>query len=1159
MSKVGTISLDDKYLVETGNVFLTGTQALVRLPMLQRARDLRHGLNTAGFISGYRGSPLGSYDRELWRAKAHLARSHIHFTPGVNEELAATAVWGCQQAGSVTPSRYEGVFGLWYGKGPGLDRASDAIRHANAAGVSPRGGVLAVVGDDHTVKSSTQPAHSEPTFADLQIPVLFPSDLGEIITYGLMGWEMSRYTGCWVGLKVLADTMDSSGTVSLDVDTPRIIRPASPPRGNGVHLRWPDPWADGEVRFHRSKLPAILEFAKENKLNRVFFSSERPRLGIIASGKSWSDLRQALVDLGLDEPMLQAAGIRLIKLAMPWPLDDSQLREFCAGLEQVLVIEEKRQLIENALRSALYVLPDAHRPIIIGQYDQHGTEILPRVGEHNPDRLARIIAALVKPWTSALSIDSHLARLAEHERLEAQNEALPLHRAAYFCSGCPHNSSTKVPEGSRAIAGIGCHYMAVSVDTRTTTFTQMGGEGANWIGQAPFVDETHVFANVGDGTYFHSASLAIRACIAAKMTMTFKLLYNDAVAMTGGQPLDGVLTVPQLAQQLLDEGVTKVVVVADDPKKYSARKIFPRGVDIRSRAQLDSVQRQLRTYPSVTALIYDQVCAAEKRRRRKRKEFPDPDRRVFINRAVCEGCGDCSKASNCVSIVPIETEFGLRRRIDQSSCNKDFSCVEGFCPSFVVVEGAKPRRRVRPNVVLALGTSLPVPDLAELPQRGSYGILVTGIGGTGVVTIGAIVGMAAHIEGISCRLVDYLGMAQKGGAVVTHLRLSRSPEDLVTSKLNCNSADVLLGCDLLGAAESSSLKVMRMGAARAVINTEEAPTSAFTLNPDLRYPAELTRRRIERALGKDRVEWVEAGRIAGSLFGDTIASNMLMLGYAWQLGLIPVGLEALVQAIELNGVAVEENKLVFMVGRILAARPLDIANLAELPVPMTSDLRRSAGFEEQLARREAYLTAYQDSTYARRYRQLIGRVQTALAEANVTDDRLARAVAESYFRLLAYKDEFEVARLYAAPEFREQLEDELGGARKIRVLLAPPLLSRPNQSSGVARKFSFGPWIFPAMRLLASLRWLRGTRFNPFGYSTERRMERALIADFELTVDAILAHLKSEQSELLVELASLPQMIRGYGHVKQRSVDAYRAKLTELLGKLALSERRAAA
>ena len=835
-----------------------------------------------------------------------------------------------------------------------------------------------------------------------------------------------------------------------------------------------------------------------------------------------------------------------------------QVRGEHAALEQVLVVEEKRQLIENALRSALYALPDARRPIVLGQFDWQGMEILPRVGEHNPDRLARVIAAQIKPWISTPAIDSHLARLAERERVESLNEALPLHRAAYFCSGCPHNSSTKVPEGSRAIAGIGCHYMAVSADRNTSTFTQMGGEGANWIGQAPFVDDTHIFANVGDGTYFHSASLAIRACVAAKMTMTFKLLYNDAVAMTGGQPLDGVLTVPQLARQLLDEGVTKVVIVADDPKKYRSRKMFPSSVDVRSRADLDAVQRQLRTYPAVTALIYDQVCAAEKRRRRKRKEFPDPNQRAFINRAVCEGCGDCSKASNCVSVVPIETEYGLRRRIDQSSCNKDFSCTDGFCPSFVVVEGATPHRRVKPAVILTLGASLPAPHQAQLPQRGSYGILVTGIGGTGVVTIGAIVGMAAHIEGNSCRLVDYLGMAQKGGAVVTHLRLSRSPEELVSSKLNCSSADVLLGCDLLGAAEPSSLNVVRVESARAVINTEESPTSAFTLNPDLRYPAQLTRRRIERAFGKGCVEWVEAGRLASRLFGDTIASNMLMLGYAWQQGLIPVGLEALTQAIELNGVAVEENKLVLMVGRILAARPVDLATAVESLEPPASDLRLSRGFEEQLARREAYLTAYQDAAYARRYRHLVERVRTASIEANLSDDRLAGAIAESYFRLLAYKDEFEVARLYSAPEFRQQLEDELQGTRKIRVLLAPPFLSRPNKRTGVARKYSFGPWIFPALHLLAKLRWLRGTRFNPFGYLAERRMERALITDFEQTVETILAHLHRAQGGILIEIAGLPQMIRGYGHVKQRSVNAYRAALFDLLGKLELSTRRAA-
>jgi indolepyruvate ferredoxin oxidoreductase len=1086
-------TLDDKYDIRDGRVFLTGTQALVRLPLMQRRRDLATGRNTAGFISGYRGSPLGAYDRELWKAREQLAAHHVTFTPGLNEDLAASAVWGSQQVGLNGKSRYDGVFGLWYGKGPGLDRAGDAMRHANAAGTTQWGGVLAVVGDDHNLKSSTQPAHGEPTFADLQMPVLYPAGLPEIV-----------------------------------------LPPDLPPPGL-VALRWPDPWSEAEMRFHRHKLPAMLSFARANRINRVALEPDAPRFGIVAAGKSWTDLRQALADLGLDDRALKAAGIRLIKIGMPWPLDPAQLVEFCGGLEEVLVIEEKRQLIEDQLRTALYALPDGRRPLILGRHDARGNEILPRVGEHDPDICARVIAAWLADRAGPADMAARLDVIAAAAKVASGT--LPLKRGAYFCSGCPHNSSTKVPEGSRAVAGIGCHYMAVSADRSTATFTQMGGEGTTWIGQSPFVDEPHIFANVGDGTYFHSAHLAVRACVAAGMTMTFKVLFNDAVAMTGGQPLDGTLTVPRLVRQLQDEGVVRVVVVADDPSRYPGPEPLPAGIVVEPRSVLDRVQRELREIKGVTALVYDQVCAAEKRRRRKRGAMPDPDRRIFVNRAVCEGCGDCSKASNCLSVTPVDTEFGRRRRIDQSGCNKDFSCSDGFCPSFVVVEGATRPRSAKPDAIAALAANLPDPVVPALPAGRPYGMLVTGIGGTGVVTVGAILGMAAHIEGKAARLVDVLGMAQKGGGVLSHIRIAGDIDTIAAPKLNAGAADLLLGCDLMGAAETGALNTVRPGMTRAIVNTAETPTGAFTLNPDLAFPGEQARDRIAGAVGPDRLAWVDANALAERLVGDTVAANMLMLGHAWQSGLVPVGLPAIDEAIALNGVAIGANRQAFLIGRLAAARPEVLAAPAD---PVGGDLVISATLDDLIARRVAYLTAYQDAAYAQRYRVLVERVRATLG------NEVARGVAESYFRLLAYKDEYEVARLYSTPEFRAQLAADLVGEKRLSVLLAPPLLARIDPDTGRPRKRAFGPWVFSAFRVLARLKGLRGTAFDPFGYTAERREERQLIAEFEQMVEALLP--SRLPAARLVEIVRAPLAIRGFGPVKQASIEAYRKKAGELAG-----------
>jgi indolepyruvate ferredoxin oxidoreductase len=1137
------VLLDDKYVEQTGPIFLTGTQALVKLPMLQRGRDLQRGLNTACFISGYRGSPLGSVDRELWRAKKYLDQYHVTFSPGINEDLAATSVWGSQQVGLFPGAQYDGVFGLWYGKGPGLDRSCDAFRHGNAAGTSPYGGVIAVVGDDHNLKSSTQPAHCEPTFVDLNMPVLFPASLDEIITLGLLGWEMSRFSGSWVGLKVLADTMDSSGTVDLDAVLPSITLPAEPPPGS-VHIRWPDPWSQGEVRFHKFKLPAILAFARANGINRVERDVSDARVAILASGKSWLDLQQALTDLGIDDALLRVVGVRQVKISMPWPLDHSLVREWCTGLEEVIVLEEKRQLVEDQVRSALYEVADVERPRVVGQFDEFGKELLPRIGEHNADVIARALASRLARWIPGRALRTYLERLEARQASLASLTASTQKRTAFFCSGCPHNTSTNVPSGSRAIAGIGCHGMAMFTD-RAGTFTQMGGEGTNWIGQAPFVDERHVFANLGDGTYYHSGYLAVRACVAAGVNVTFKILFNDAVAMTGGQPVDGPLSVPMVVRQMRAEGVQKIIVVAEDPGKYRNLRDFPADVEVRARDELDAVQQALRLSRGVSILVYDQVCAAEKRRRRKRRQLQDPLTRVFINRAVCEGCGDCSKTSNCVSVLPVDTELGRKRKIDQSGCNKDYSCADGFCPSFVMLEGSRRRVVVEFESLKSSLAGIPEPTLPQLGAARPYGILIAGIGGTGVVTIGSIIGMAAHIEGKACRLLDVLGMAQKGGAVLSHVKVAASQTLISSAKLNSLSADLMIAADLLVGADNGSLATLRDGA-RAVVNTNPAITSAHVANPDLEFPWEQLKERVDALLGRSRTHWIGASRIAERVFGDSTFANMLLLGFAWQQGLVPVGREAIDTAICLNGVAIAENRRAFLLGRVAASCPEKLARV----VLDGDDAPPVAALPAATIRhRGEYLREYQNAAYEQKYLALIRRVQFAEANIGGTAGRLTSAVAESYFKLLGYKDEYEVARLYSNREFWQSLADEFDAPRNITVLLAPPFMSRLNARTGSVRKRRFGPWIFVVFRILAHLRWVRGTLLDPFAWTAERKLERQLIRDFEATLTLILAELRPDNLSLAEEIGEAPRHIRGFGHIKMKSIQEYQATMSQLVSR----------
>ncbi|HLY46242.1 MAG TPA: indolepyruvate ferredoxin oxidoreductase family protein [Stellaceae bacterium] len=1143
---LAAVTLDDKYTLESGRVYLTGTQALVRLPLLQRQRDIAAGRNTGCFIAGYRGSPLGGFDQALWGARRFIERNHVKFQPAINEELAATAVWGSQQLGLFPGARYDGVFAMWYGKGPGVDRSGDALKHGNSAGSAPLGGVLALAGDDHTCKSSTLAHQSEFAFIDALIPVLNPAGVDDILDLGLYGWAMSRYSGCWVAFKTVAETMDSSASIAVDPGRVEIVLPGDfemPP--GGLNIRWPDMPLDQELRLHRYKLPAALAFARANKLDRIVIDAPAPRFGIVTTGKSYLDVRQALDDLGIGETDARAIGLRLYKVAMPWPLEPEGVRAFAEGLAEVLVVEEKRAVIETQLKEQLYNWPAERRPRIVGKFDESGEWILPSNGELAPSQIARIIARRLAALGGAPWLAERIARLDAQER-QTGGTVVPLLRTPYFCSGCPHNTSTKVPDGSRALAGIGCHYLSQFMDRSTATFTQMGGEGASWIGQAPFTETTHVFANIGDGTYTHSGILAIRAAVAAGVTMTYKVLFNDAVAMTGGQPLDGGLTVPIVTRQLAAEGVSPIVVVTDEPDKYPLGTEFPHGATVRHRDDLDAVQRELRELQGVSAIVYDQTCAAEKRRRRKRGRFPDPARRVFINDLVCEGCGDCSATSNCLSVVPVETEFGRKRAIDQSSCNKDFSCLNGFCPSFVTVLGGSPRKRAAADLADDGLPPLPEPALPDIAEP--YGILVTGVGGTGVVTIGALLGMAAHLEGKGVAVLDQLGMAQKGGAVLSHVRIAARPDAIHAVRIAAGAARLLLGCDLVVSAGGEALSRLQAGATRAIVNSHETITGDFTRHPDMAFPGGDLRRNIAAAIGDDNAEFIDATGLATGLLGDSIATNLFMLGYAYQRGLVPVSAVAIERAIELNAVAIDFNRDAFLWGRRAAVDRAAVAARATPNAAAPESHRISETLDELVGRRVEFLTAYQNAAYARRYFDRIGRVRQAEAGLG-GGTALTEAAARALFKVMAYKDEYEVARLYAESDFQKRVADQFEGPYELRFHLAPPLLAECDPATGHLKKKVYGAWMLGAFRLLAKLRRLRGTPFDIFGRTEERRAERRLVTEYEALLDEIVAGLSPENHAVAVELAALPLEIRGFGHVKAANLERTKATEAELLAR----------
>ena len=1158
-------SLDDKYSIQRGRVYLSGVQALVRLALLQRQRDLAAGLNTAGFVSGYRGSPIAPLDKALWSAKEHLRAAHIHFWPGVNEDLAATAVWGSQQVNLYPGARYDGVFSLWYGKGPGVDRCGDVFKHANYAGTSKHGGVLVVAGDDHAASSSSLPNQSDHEFAAAMIPVLAPANVQEYLDLGLHGWAMSRYSGCWVGFKALADTVESSASVMVDPDRVRIVLPEDCELpADGPSIRWPDTGFAQERRMQDYRIYAALAYARANKLNRVVLDSPRPRLGIIASGKAYLDVRQAMDDLGIDERLAAEIGLRLYQVGMTWPLEAEGVRRFAEGLEEILVVEEKRQVIEYQLKEQLYNWREDVRPRVVGKFDERGEWLpgrgewlLPAVGELTPSIIARVLAARIARFYTSSTIERRLTLLEEKERALTQSQ-IDLARIPFYCSGCPHNTSTKVPEGSRALAGVGCHYMGVWIYPESNqTYTQMGGEGVPWLGQAPFTDTRHVFANLGDGTYFHSGSLAIRAAVAAGVNITYKLLFNDAVAMTGGQPVDGQLTVPQITRQLAAEGVAQQVVVTDDPDKYPAGSDFAPGVTVRHRDELDQVQRELRETSDVTVLIYDQTCAAEKRRRRKRGKMVDPPRRLFINEQVCEGCGDCSVKSNCVSVQAVETELGRKRRIDQSACNKDYSCLKGFCPSFVTVHGGKLRRASGRSPDPASLERLPQPMLPDCERP--YSILVTGVGGTGVITIGGVLGMASHLEGKGTTVLDMTGLSQKNGAVMSHVRIAQRPEALHAVRIATGDADAVIGCDILVAVAPEALSRMQVGLTRCAVNTAQIMPGTFTQKPDLAFPLAQMRGQIAKAVGPDAARFLDATRLATSLCGDAIATNMFLLGYAWQLGLVPLSEAAMLRAVEINAAAVTMNTNAFRWGRLAAHDLAAVEAAAAEAAPGEKPRSLAKTLDEVVALREAQLTAYQDRGYAERFRNLVERVRVVEQQRLPGSTALTEAVARSYYKLLAYKDEYEVARLYSDPQFRQQLRDGFDGDYKLTVHLAPPVLSRRDPVSGEPRKREFGPWIFPVLQVLARLKRLRGTPLDPFGYTAERRMERRLITDYEREVEVLMRRLTLETHALAIAVARLPQTIRGFGHVKLASVEQARKQRSELFAAMLKVEQGASA
>jgi len=1146
----GPISLDQKYTQDTGHVFLTGIQALVRLPMAQIRRDRAAGLNTAGFISGYRGSPLGGYDQQLFAARKHLEQYNIKFQPGVNEDLAATAIWGSQQLGLSPGAKYDGAVGIWYGKGPGVDRCGDVFRHGNAAGSAKHGGVLCLAGDDHGAKSSTVPHQSDHAFISALMPYLYPSSIHEMIEMGLLGIAMSRYSGCWVGMKVITETVETTAEIDLtDEMTPFVIPTDFELPPGGLNIRWPDDRFEQDRRLQDYKGFAAIAFARANRVNRVTMDSPNARYGIMASGKSYEDIRQALRELGITPEIAAKIGIRLYKIGMPWPLEPEGVRNFAVGLEEIFIVEERREIVENQVKQELFNWRDDVRPRIVGKMDDHDKRFLTFAAELSVASLASSLSERLLRLNLNPEIAEMLRAKADwfngRQSTQMQSTA-PDTRVPYFCSGCPHNTSTKVPEGSRALAGIGCHFMALWMNRSTETFTHMGGEGVPWVGIAPFTNENHIFANLGDGTYFHSGILAIRQAIASKANITYKILYNDAVAMTGGQRHDGDLSPQQITHQLHAEGIREIYLVSENPDAYPADTIAP-GVKLYHRDELENVMKMCREYKGTSAIVFVQTCAAEKRRRRKRGLMEDPQRRVLINPAVCEGCGDCSVQSNCISVEPLETELGRKRTINQSTCNKDYSCVKGFCPSFVTVDGGKLRRRAPPD----LGTIGDLPEPASKPPLDRpYNIAVGGVGGTGVLTIGALLGMAAHIEGKASMILDMSGLAQKGGAVLSHVRLSEHTADVTCSRIVTGTADLVLAADEVVAASKDTITLCDASRTVGIINSHVIPTADFILNRDFNFQTRKVNSVLETELRKDST-FFDFTKPAEALLGDSIATNIMMLGFAYQRGLLPLSAEAIEKAIEVNGVSIKMNTQAFELGRLAAADPARLAAMLkdqdDVVPPKTLE---AMSLDEIVTHRMALLTGYQSSRLAKRYRKLVDQVREAAAKGGY-GEALPRAVAINYAKLLAYKDEYEVSRLFTDGHFEKQLRDQFEGEFTFSFNLAPPILGGGLDAQGRPKKRAFGAWMMSVFKVLAKFRFLRGTPLDIFGYNADRKLERDLIAGYEKDVATVLGLLSPLNHDIAVELLSLPDRIRGYGPVKEKAIKEANVRYAQLAADLA--------
>ena len=1145
-SAFGEASLSDRFDLARDRVLITGTQAIVRLLLMQKERDRRAGLNTAGFITGYRGSPLGGVDAQMHRAKPLFEPHDILFMPGLNEDLAATAVWGAQQAEMRGEGRFDGVFSIWYGKGPGVDRSGDALRHVNLAGTARNGGVLALMGDDHTAESSTTAHQSDFAFVDVMMPILSPAGVQEILDYGVYGFALSRFAGVWVGLKLLKDTVESTASIDGSLDRVQPVIPTDfvmPP--GGLNIRPGDPVLAQEERLQESKRDAMLAFIRANRLNRIITSGGAdPKIGIITVGKSYLDVRQALDDLGIDEVKANDLGLRLYKIAAPWPLEPRGLQEFARGLDLIMVVEEKRSLIEVQLREELYGAP--HQPVCIGKKDERGDWLFPAKGALDANDIAIAIGRRLMKYHALEDLEARVRRL---ERLQERRKAMTdvTVRVPHFCAGCPHSTSTHVPEGARAYTGIGCHYMAQWMDRSTEGYTHMGGEGANWIGEAPFSTREHMFQNLGDGTYNHSGSLSIRFAVAAGTNITFKILYNGVVAMTGGQKHEGELTVEAIAHQVAAEGVKKIALVSDEPGKYPPTITWPPGLTVHHRNIINEVQRELAQTPGVTVLIYDQTCATEKRRLRKRGLFPDPDARVIINELVCEGCGDCGTASNCVAVQPVETEFGRKRRIDQSACNKDFSCLEGFCPSFVTVYGGRMKKAPLPTKEDTKDQpALPEPQIAEIGAT-PYGILIAGLGGTGVVTVSAILGMAAHLEGKGIGVIDMAGLAQKGGAVYCHVKIAPTPADVHAIRIAAGEANLLLGCDLVVAGAKQVLAAVEQGKTAVLVNSAEVFPGDIERNPDFVLPSDEIRQAIRRAAGPEAT-FIDTTALAQALLGNSIAANIFILGYAWQKGYLPLSEAAILRAIELNGESVQINHSAFLWGRRAAHDMKSVEAVVESLRRPTEAKQRSTALQDVIERRAAFLVDYQNEAYSAHYRarvDAIAKLEKARAPGST---ELTEAVARYLFKLMAFKDEFEVSRLYTSDAFQRQLGETFEGDLRLELHLAPPIpfLQRKTDFGG-SRKITFGPWMFKVMKVLARLKWMRGSWFDITRFNNDRIVERRLLAEYEALIDELLVSLTAENHAAAVALARLPERIRGFGHVKANHIAAVEPERERLL------------